>query len=497
MSNGERIKRWISRNQARLLSSKGTIWRWISKNKTALFVAASGLVLAVIGSLLLAPNLKETCIQVGCQILNIAVLLCLTFGLLMIVVALCWHTRGSWIIPLVCIVFLGLIVFGICLFLAFGRTVRTPQETQTLLTATGITLGVFGAGAAAIGVFFGRKIEKLIEIEKRANEVSTLTVIAAELAFANLPDFTESQQIPEDSRKVLRDITRDIFGQDKTLLKFLDNRGNGLRLRYARGLALFADGVGPEARWFLNEVVNKARGWVDIKSRAMHRLGIAYRQDQFYGNSLECFLEMAKNNRGNQHYRYFEDIAKIGTAITLRAMWKDNDGHERWEIMSDKRKTKLLEDLEEVFGKLVRSTVIPPIKNWAFKLVSDVWRNQQNNPLVSGYMAKIYKEDLQQNFPQQPLAIQKALDTVIEYVSHSVYEQSLNIKANYFSALGFCYSYKNLVQKAKKAWKLAIEAAMYYRDTCEKKARIYSEIKEREIPVLEFKDEVKTLLLRV
>lgn len=482
MSTGERIKRWIS------------------KNKTPLRTGVCGLVLAVLGSLVLAPKLKDVCIPVGCQELNIAVLISLAAGLIMIVVALCWHTRGSWIAPSILVILLGLFVFGSYVHLAFVREVITGQEAQTVLTAVGIVLAGFAVLAAIFGIFFTRKVEKLVDIEKRVNDVSTLTVTAAELAFVALPDFTESQQIPDNSREVLRDITDDIFGQDRTLFNFLDERGNGMRLRYARGLSLFSEGKYDEAREILNEVLEKAKKG-KIKSIVLHRLGIAYRQDQFYRKSIECFLNLAKNNRGDQ---YFADIAKIGTAITLRAMWVDNSSDESWEKLSDKKKKKLWGDLDNVFGNSIIGDA-NAIKKWALTLVADIWNSQPQNPLVCGYLAKIYREDsvddkeailaeLTDEKVDTDTVIENATQTVIDYVSYTFHEKSLNIKANYFSALGLCYYYRNSIELARKAWKRAINVAQYYMNI-RKKAQIYSEIREKEISVQEFIDEINDSFL--
>ena len=114
------------------------------------------------------------------------------------------------------------------------------DAAQNMLTLFSVFLAIGGIGIGIWGFWLQSKMEGLIRVEERVNDLNGLAVIAAESAFAMLPDFSETQQIPDHTMPPLKALKGLIFDEPtQNIVTFLDKKGNGVRLRYARALYHF------------------------------------------------------------------------------------------------------------------------------------------------------------------------------------------------------------------------------------------------------------------
>lgn len=488
---------------------KKRIARWVKNNDKLLFELSISVIVAFIAGWIsmhpaIAPRVTVHFGGTGHMLphfpvpnvwgdLNILLICSVALGLLMVIRAVCWHSQGSWLTPFCVVLFLGVVVTASYVYFSYQNFIKSSdklaQESQILLTAVGIVLMVFTIVLTAFGIFLIRKVEKLVDVEKKADEVSGLTVITAELAFATLPDFTASHQIPDKSHEALKIICGSVFRSSSPLLEFLDKRGNGATLRYAKGLLLFAENDYPGAKKMFKQIIDDPKAKDKIKSAARYRLGISYRQDGEYDKSVNCFKDLS----GARQNKRDHVMAQFGTSITLFAAHKDKK--EWWDRLDQNKKRKILNTIYEEYDGAELSCD-PELYNqdtlkiYAKSLIKGVLDIQRDNPVALAYLAKIDRHG--QNTIVSDQSVLQAIKSVVRFIDTEVPE-SLNIRASYHLVKGLLSLYRNCHDQAKVALTLAKNAAIEYKSLVGTHVSIFSEEKDRQVPVDEFIKEINRL----
>ncbi len=177
--------------------------------------------------------------------------------------------------------------------------------------------------AGAILVFIVRR--KVNDVEKLTGQIESLNqslIISTELILLRLPDFTETQHIPMEVVKMLREIERLVF-RNSEIQNTLERQGNGSRLDLAMGVYLFSqkDNI---CRKYFAKVKKNQLAEMNIRMCARIRLGIAYRQYKNYVQSKNEFEDIINETSIGE---YFNEVAQIGKSITLIAMGKTEDAY--------------------------------------------------------------------------------------------------------------------------------------------------------------------------
>lgn len=465
--------------------------RWFKGNRRIVW---SALLPLIIGTILLTLATKGRA-DVPVKHINVVLWVGLALIIIGAVGPICMCSGYSWVIP-------SLIVFAIILTILI-TTIYNNQVTSSatdgqnllMIALTGLAIIV-----ALVGILFGRKIEKLFDMERRLDDVSQMTVTSAELVFSILPDFTESHQIPERSYETLNNICEPVFKSGSLILEYLDKVGNGATLRYAKSLKSFAEDDYTGARDTLKEALKSKKIKPEIKNVVLYRLGIVYRQLNQYRDSIECFKHLYKNAGDNDRERI---QAKYGAALTLHAIYEDNK-EKYWT--RDKLKKQMEDNISEMLGSSPQLGNRALYNNYALQLIDEVIKGQPNNYSAILYQAKIYflndNNDNKKSSGNMPnnkeKQIRKNLDEILLKFLKRNMPESLNILANYLVVEALSYLYLGGTENKKEAQKALEHACKTIYEYKRKKgcsATIFSDMKVRQLLVDDFKkeiDEIKT-----
>ncbi len=421
--------------------------------------------------------------------INIALILSIGFFLLLNIITFCEYRQGKWIVPSCLVFFVLMIILSSYLYLLFVYK-EQPRNPGDIISAVGLILGFFGVVGTFFGLFFARKIERLLEFGKRVDDVSSMTVTSAELAFSILPDFTETHHIPARSYNALRKICEHVFQPGSQILAYLDEIGNGATLRYARGLKSFAEDDYKCAIITFEEVLGCKEVKSEIKNSAYYWLGITYRQERQYKEAIGYFKKMFENAEHNSK----EIIqAKYGIALTLNAIYKDYKEYIERSSDKDKIEKQIENDVALIMENgLVTLRHRESYNIFAYKLINDVIKDQPNNYSAILYQAKTYLENEGKVFLDNPgtgteRKIRINLKILLKFLERKMPE-SINILANYLVVEALCYLYLNEnIENAKGILEHAYRTASKYNNT------IFSDIKVRQIRTSEFMKEIEEL----
>lgn len=464
---------------------------WVSAELAPLILAVVGITSAlIIGWWSIGrPDVTIHLPDKGLENLNIALLCCIVGGFLALILALCWHRSGSWLVPSVLVIILGIVVLSTHVYFSF---VIKDTDTDELLTATGVVLAGFAMVAAVFGIFFTRKVEHLLDIERKVNDVSSLTVTAAELTFSGLPDFTESHQIPDRSHKMLKKICEPVFKPDSLILEYLDKIGNGATLRYARGLMLFADDDYIAARNAFNEVLRNKDVKSETKNAIRYRLGITYRQLSQYEDSIRCFEQLAKDTTKANSEESLQ--VKYGAALTLYAMYLNKYWSSRKLWTKKTKRDSMIRNILSISRKISDSDIRAKMrgflnvdqlcddtfKNCASLLIDDVVEHQHSN-----YSAVLYQTMLSTNckkdssIPTINDQKHKCINELLRFLKNI--PDSLNIKANYSMVEAMCYLFLAQHEDAKAALERSGHTVREYEAINGPQATIFSDWQVKQI----------------
>src|SRR5205823_2899252 len=129
------------------------------------------------------------------------------------------------------------------------------------------------------------------------------------------PDFSMSQQIPDSTVATLHQLKARVFDQPgQSIIRYLDKTKQGGRLHYARALYYFGIGDFVSCERTLTENVIAKEHDPVLQIDALYRLGICYRQQKQWKESVETFLRLARHESPTAQSR-----ARLGIVVTLLA----------------------------------------------------------------------------------------------------------------------------------------------------------------------------------
>lgn len=425
--------------------------------------------------------------------INVLLLISTAGAVLLLLLAICWGRQKSWIILTVFLLGVGILIMSAFIFYGFiSNTTDFNAKTGNILKAVGITLTMFAVVIAIFGVFFARKIEKLIDVEKLAEEAPKMATVSAELAFNSLPDFSESHQIPLGLDKMLKRICEPVFMPESPLLKHLDDVGNGAILRYARGLQFFSEGEYPRAIDEFKDALKTKKVDRDTKDSILYRLGITCRQERYYREAISSFIKQYKN--AGDKYKKARLQSLYGVALTLYAINQENKNS--WK--------KERKGIAKLVGGIVEGDFSADTPSRiVFDLLTKVVDEQPSNYSAILYLAKFYISNPEW-FEQEGVIIDtKELKRLIMELLRFLKEipDSLNIKASYLMVEATCYLCLSKMgpeeddskKEAERALVSALSVTREYKHVTSNKNKttVFSDEQIRQIDVDDFTKEIR------
>jgi hypothetical protein len=368
------------------------------------------------------------------------------------------------------------------------------QAAENVLNLFSVFISIGAIGIGIWGFWLQSKMEALIKVEEQVNDLNGLAVIAAESTFAMLPDFSETQQIPDRSMRSLEALKHLIFDDPtQSIVTFLDKKGNGLRLRYARALYHFGEGDFVQAERVLREQVVGKGNDMPLDVDARYRLGICQRQMKKWTESIETFLDLSLCGSQTAITK-----ARLGAVITLLAWPPPRDERERTEWVKNSTR------VDRALG-VTKEALVEPLLT-ALDLARKLYKEADDKAMVQAYFGKcVHSVHMNEQFgPVQfddaVIAVEKARN----FVEGNMPGDD-NLAINYKMFLGWCYWFLaesggipeatvGVPDNQKLPAACIVKALAYFRDV-EKRAKryktqaeesphsdfIYSELDEREV----------------
>jgi len=357
------------------------------------------------------------------------------------------------------------------------------QAAENVLSLFSVFIAIGAIGIGIWGFWLQSKMEALIKVEERVNDLNGLAVIAAESTFAMLPDFSETQQIPDRSMRSLEALKHLIFDDPtQSIVTFLDKKGNGLRLRYARALYHFGEGDFAQAERVLREQVVGKGNDMSLDIDARYRLGICQRQMKKWTESIETFLDLSPCGSQTAITK-----ARLGAVITLLAWPPPRDDRERTEW------AKISTRVHRALGVTKEALVAPLLT--ALDLARKLYKDADDKAMVQAYFGKcmhsvhMNEQSGHLQFDDAVIAVKKARN----FVEGNMPGDD-NLAINYKMFLGWCYWFLAESGRLPDAAACIVKAVDHFRDV-EKSAKryktqaeescyselIYSELDEREV----------------
>jgi len=362
------------------------------------------------------------------------------------------------------------------------RTSNAVGMTQNLLNLLSILIGVAAFAATIWGLWIQYHIQKISELETKTKQVTKLTVLSAENVIANIPDLSKSQQIPEQIVSTLTVLINNVFhDQDRTIINYLDDTGNGVMLRFARALYFFGRANFEHAERILQEeVIAKCDNDRSLRLKAKYRLGICQRQRGYYPQSIETFMGLYSDAGANTEW---QDMSKLGTGLTLLAMGKNGGQFPINGIIIAKGICKA--DME------VRIENRPHLLRCAYDIFNELHKSENSIPMFQAYfVASAF-------ITGHKDGIEDVLKELVTFISKETMEYNygnFKLRANYFATLGKVYVCYNEVTNAQNAFNAAIKNAKIYEQQIIEEhyhGHIYSEETLSEIPIEQFVNEME------
>ena len=341
--------------------------------------------------------------------------------------------------------------------------------------------------AGAILVFIVRR--KVKDVEKLTTQIESLNqslIISTELILLRLPDFTETQHIPMEVVKMLREIERLVF-RNFDIQNTLARQGNGARLDLAMGVYLFSqrDNI---CREYFEKVKKNQLAEMNIRMCARIRLGIAYRQFKNYVQSKNEFEDIINETSIGE---YYNEVAQIGKSITLIAMGKSEDAYNELTSLWN---SKEISSGTKVFA--------------GFYYLRSLIKENGNYEIIRGEKEKLKEIN---EFIEEKIIKIREYSTGGEIKDINLigpFHGDKAIQANFFEAIGISYfifwkynlnnmqkRYKNICRSAFNNAKNAVQELKKQRYDLE--VTVLSENELRDVSVEQFEKEIDKFIILV
>jgi len=241
------------------------------------------------------------------------------------------RNSDSWILDLewvsiACFLFSIVLIVIFIFFLLRPSFIQIPTEVsgalartlQVIVTLVGLILAFSTAVIGLVVHRLGIRLQKLDELEKYTDQAISSVALAGDLTLAQLPEFCDSQQIPDKIYPILHRITKQIF-EDPKILSKLDPQ-NAVRLKLAQAIILSHCPTDAEDNQEAIQFFKASMRSNDLSivEAALHKMGILLRNLQRFGDSYQVYTRLQTYNR---------DLSDLGKAITLIATFLTIDKH--------------------------------------------------------------------------------------------------------------------------------------------------------------------------